>query len=113
MDLQTRSLTIKVSSLVDKKIIELCVKWSRDPGSVVAVLSPNQKILSSVFIYGKPVRNNTEILFLSGSGEKVSAIAASVLVAQGCGSINLSLPVSFAEISKVSSRRSGVKNGIG
>ncbi len=64
MDLQTRSLTIKVSSLVDKKIIELCVKWSRDPGSVVAVLSPNQKILSSVFIYGKPVRNNTEILFL-------------------------------------------------
>ncbi len=65
VDLQTRSLTIKVSSIVDKKIIELCVKWSRDPGSVVTVLSPNQKILSSVFIYGKPVRNNTEILFLS------------------------------------------------
>ncbi len=30
------------------------------------------------------------------------------VVAQGCGSINLSLTVSFAEISKGSSRRSGV-----
>ncbi len=39
----------------------------RCSGSVVAVLSPKKKFLSSVFIYGNPVRNNDEILFLSGS----------------------------------------------
>ncbi len=44
-----RRLLVKQSSLVDK-IIELCVKRSRDPGSVVAVISPNKKFLSSVFI---------------------------------------------------------------
>ncbi len=80
---------------------------------MVAVLSPNKKFLSSLFIYGKPVRNNTEILILSGSGEKGSVIAASVPAAQGCGSINLSLPVFFAEISKVSSRESGVITWVG
>ncbi len=52
MELQTRSLLIKQSSLVDN-IIDLCVKWSRDPGSVVTVLSPNKKFLSSVCIYAK------------------------------------------------------------
>ncbi len=46
-----RLLHVKQSSLVDK-IMQLCVKRSRDPGSVVAVLSPN-KFLSSVFIYAE------------------------------------------------------------
>ncbi len=50
MELHAWSLLIKQSSLVDN-IIELCVKRSRDSGSVVAVLSPNKKLLSSVFIY--------------------------------------------------------------
>ncbi len=68
-------LLVKQSSLVDS-IIELYVKWSRGPGSLVAVLSPNKKFLSSVFIYGKPVRNNAEILFLSGSGEQGSVIVS-------------------------------------
>ncbi len=48
-------------------IIDLCVNGQKGSRSVVAVLSPNKKFLSSVFIYGKPVRNNDEILFLSGS----------------------------------------------
>ncbi len=61
----------------------------------------------------KLVRNNLEVLFLSGSGEKGSVIAVSVSAAPGCGSINLSLPVSFVEISKVSSRQSGVITGVG
>ncbi len=47
-----RRLLVKQSSLVDT-IIELCVKQSGDPGSVVAVLSPNKKFLYSVFIYAK------------------------------------------------------------
>ncbi len=68
------SLIVKPSS-----IIELCIKWSRDSGSMVIVLSPKNNFLSSVSIYGKPV---------------------SYWVAQLCGSINLSLPLSFAEISK-------------
>ncbi len=66
-------LLVKQFSIVDN-IIELCVKWSWDPGSVV--LSPNMKFLSSVFIYGKPVRSNAEILFLSGSGEQGSVIVS-------------------------------------
>ncbi len=61
----------------------------------------------------KLVRNNTEVLFLSGSGERGSVIAVSVPAALGCGSINLSLPVYFAKISKVSSRRKGVISGVG
>ncbi len=52
MELQIQSLLIKLSTLVDN-IIELCVNWSRDPGSVIAVLSPNKKSLSSMFIYAK------------------------------------------------------------
>ncbi len=39
------------NSLSLLKTFELCVKWSRDSGSVVAVLSPNKKFHSSVFIY--------------------------------------------------------------
>ncbi len=39
-------------------IIELCVKRSQESRIVVTVLSPNKEFLSSVFIYGKPVRNN-------------------------------------------------------
>ncbi len=50
-----------------------------------------------MFIYGKPVRNNAEILSLSGSGSKGQLLASC-----GCGAINLSLPVSFTEISKSS-----------
>ncbi len=61
----------------------------------------------------KLVRKNTEIQFLSGSGEKGSVIAVSMPAAPGCGSINLSLPVSFAEISKGSCRWSGVITGVG
>ncbi len=52
VELHAWNLLIKQSSLVDN-IIELCVKRSRDSGSVVAVLSPNKKLLSSVFIYVK------------------------------------------------------------
>ncbi len=59
------------------------------------------------------VGKNTEYLLLSGSGEKGSFIAVSVPAAPGCGSINLSLPVSCADISKVSSRRSSVITGVG
>ncbi len=61
----------------------------------------------------KLVRNDTEVLFLSGSGKKWSVIAVSVPAAPGCGSINLSLPVNSAEISKVSSRRRRVITGVG
>ncbi len=49
VELSARTLLIKQSSLVDD-IIDLCAKWSRGSGSVVAVLSPNKKFLSSVFI---------------------------------------------------------------
>ncbi len=54
---------------------------------------------------------NTEVLLISGSGEKGSVIAVSVPAAPGHVSINLSL--SFEEISKVSSRPSGVITGVG
>ncbi len=43
---------------------------------VVAVLSPNKKFLSSVFIYGRSVRRNDEIMFLSGSGGQGSVIGS-------------------------------------
>ncbi len=49
----------------------------------------------------KLVRNNPEVLFLSGSGEKGSVIAVSVPAALGCGSINLSLPVCYAQRSEI------------
>ncbi len=48
----------------------------------------------------KLVRNNTEVLFLSRSIWKGSVIAISVLADPGCGSLNLSLLVSFVEISR-------------
>ncbi len=53
----------------------MCYMFTRSL-SLVAVLSSNKKFLSSVFIYGKPVRNNDEILFLSGSGEQGSVIGS-------------------------------------
>ncbi len=59
--------------LVDS-IIELCVNVQEISDFVVAVLSPNKKFLSSVFIYGKSVRRNDEILFLNRSGEQGSVI---------------------------------------
>ncbi len=46
------------------------------------------------------VRNNTEVLFLSGSIWKGSVIAVSVLSDPGYGSLNRSLPVYVAEISR-------------
>ncbi len=48
----------------------------------------------------KLIRNNTKVLFLSGSICKESVIAVSVLADPGCGSLNLYLPMSFAEISR-------------
>ncbi len=37
-------------------IIELCINVQEILEFVVAVLSPNKKLISSVFIYGKPVK---------------------------------------------------------
>ncbi len=48
-------------------VSDLCITVQEILEFVVGVLSPNKKFLSSVFIYGKPVRNNGEILFLSES----------------------------------------------
>ncbi len=48
-------------------VSDLCVTVQEILEFVVAVLSPIKKFLSSVFIYGKPVRNNDAIIFLSGS----------------------------------------------
>ncbi len=44
-------------------VSNLCITVQEILEFLVAVLSPNKKFLSSVFIYGKPIRNNDEILF--------------------------------------------------
>ncbi len=73
-----QSLIVKPSSLLIASLnFELMVRRFREWS--VAVLSPNKKFLYSVFIYSKAVRNNAEILFLSGSGEQGSPAGISTL----------------------------------
>ncbi len=57
-------------------VSDLCVTVQEILEFMVAVLSPNKKFHSSVFIYGKSARRNNEILFLSRSGEQGSVIGS-------------------------------------
>ncbi len=70
-----------ISPVVDY-IINLGVKRLGDPGSVCHfnIFQMHRSfvlLLYSPVIYGKPVRNNIEVLFLSGSGSKGQLLARS------------------------------------
>ncbi len=69
-----RSLIVNSSSVLIAAL-SYALMFRRSWEFVVAVLSPNKKLFSSVFIYGKASqRSNDEILFLSRSGEQRSVI---------------------------------------